>query len=64
MITLALDTSTPTGSVAVMSSGEVIFEETFKADRSHSSSLFAALERARTTFARLDQIAVGLGPGS
>ena len=64
MITLALDTSTPNGSVVVMAFREVAFEETFSADRSHSSSLFAALERARTCFARLDQIAVGLGPGS
>lgn len=64
MITLALDTSTPTGSVAVLAFGEVAYEETFTADRSHSSSLFDALERARACFSRLDQIVVGLGPGS
>src|SRR4051794_17858597 len=64
MITLALDTSTATGSVALIAFGEVALEETFQADRSHSSSLFAALERARSCFSRLDQIAVGLGPGS
>jgi tRNA threonylcarbamoyladenosine biosynthesis protein TsaB len=64
MITLAIDTSTQTGSVVVMAFREVAFEETFSADRSHSSSLFAALERARYCFARLDQIVVGLGPGS
>src|SRR4029434_7235226 len=64
MITLALDTSTSTGSVAVLAFREVAFEETFTADRSHSSSLFAALERARACFSRLDQIVVGLGPGS
>jgi len=64
MITLAIDTSTSTGSVAVVAFREIAFEESFTADRSHSSSLFAALERARYTFARLDQIVVGLGPGS
>jgi tRNA threonylcarbamoyladenosine biosynthesis protein TsaB len=64
MITLALDTSTPTGSVAVLAFGELAYDETFTADRSHSSSLFSALERARACFSRLDQIVVGLGPGS
>jgi tRNA threonylcarbamoyladenosine biosynthesis protein TsaB len=64
MITLALDTSTPTGSVAVLAFRELAYEETFTADRSHSSSLFSALERARSCFSRLDQIVVGLGPGS
>ena len=64
MISLALDTSTPQGSVAVVAFGEVAFEETFTADRSHSSSLFGALERARSCVSRLDQIVVGIGPGS
>jgi tRNA threonylcarbamoyladenosine biosynthesis protein TsaB len=64
MITLALDTSTSTGSVAVLAFRELAYEETFTADRSHSSSLFSALERARACFSRLDQIVVGLGPGS
>ena len=39
-------------------------EEAFTADRSHSASLFAALERARDISPRFDLIAVGLGPGS
>lgn len=64
MITLALDTSTPNGSVAVIAFREVAYEETFTADRSHSSTLFSALERARACFSRLDQVVVGLGPGS
>jgi tRNA threonylcarbamoyladenosine biosynthesis protein TsaB len=64
MITLALDTSTPAGSVVVLAFREVAFEETFTADRSHSSSLFSVLERARSCFSRIDQIVVGLGPGS
>lgn len=64
MISLALDTSTPKGSVAVVAFGEIAFFETFTADRSHSSALFAALEQARSCVSRLDQIVVGLGPGS
>jgi tRNA threonylcarbamoyl adenosine modification protein YeaZ len=64
MIVLALDTSTPRGSVAVFAFGEMVCEEQFTAARSHSSSLFAALEKARASAARFDRIAVGLGPGS
>ena len=64
MITLAIDTSTPRGSVAVHAYGEIVFEESFTADRSHSSTLFASLERARACTNRIHQIAVGLGPGS
>jgi tRNA threonylcarbamoyl adenosine modification protein YeaZ len=50
--------------VAVYAFGEIAFEERFTADRSHSSTLFTALEKARATAARFDRIAVGLGPGS
>jgi tRNA threonylcarbamoyl adenosine modification protein YeaZ len=64
MKVLALETSTPSGSVAVFSSGELIFEERFTSDRSHSSTLFIALEKARAKADRFDRIAVGLGPGS
>ncbi len=64
MITLAIDTSTPRGSVAIFAYGEMAFEEAFMADRSHSSSLFAALDRARAVVPRFHQVAVGLGPGS
>ena len=64
MATLAIETSTARGSVAVWSAGELLFSETFTAERRHSASLFAALERARGQVARIEQIAVGLGPGS
>lgn len=64
MITLAIDTSTPHGSVAVIAYGEVVLEESFVADRSHSATLFTSLERARKCSNRIDQIAIGLGPGS
>lgn len=64
MITLAIDTSTPHGSVAVFAYGDLVFDESFTADRSHSATLFASLERARACTNRIHQIAVGLGPGS
>ena len=64
MVTLAIDTSTPRGSVAVHAFGQIVFEEQFNADRSHSAALFSILERARMCAARFDQVAVGIGPGS
>ncbi|MEI8341557.1 MAG: tRNA (adenosine(37)-N6)-threonylcarbamoyltransferase complex dimerization subunit type 1 TsaB [Verrucomicrobiota bacterium] len=64
MITLAIDTSTPLGSVAVIEDGAILFNEQFNADRSHSAHLFSSLERALQTAPRYDQIVVGLGPGS
>jgi tRNA threonylcarbamoyladenosine biosynthesis protein TsaB len=64
MITLALDTSTAQGSVALLDGETMLLDERFTADRSHSSSLFAALEKVRARTDRVDQIAVGLGPGS
>jgi tRNA threonylcarbamoyladenosine biosynthesis protein TsaB len=64
MITLAIDTSTPHGSVALLADDAVLFDERFIGDRSHSSSLFVALERVRAQVDRVDQIAIGLGPGS
>jgi tRNA threonylcarbamoyl adenosine modification protein YeaZ len=64
MITLALETSTPRGGVAVFQDGELVFSESFTADRSHSSGLFAVIERALAGKERPGQIVVGLGPGS
>ena len=46
MITLAIDTSTTRGSVALLADGILRLEENFLADRSHSATLFAVLERA------------------
>jgi tRNA threonylcarbamoyladenosine biosynthesis protein TsaB len=64
MLTLALETSTPRGGVALFRDGVLIFSESFTADRSHSSELFAVIERALAPEARPGQIVVGLGPGS
>jgi len=64
MTILAIDTSTNHGSVALLVDGALRLEETFVADRTTSSSLFAVLERAVALAPRLDQVAIGLGPGS
>src|SRR5687768_10954477 len=63
-ITLAIDTSTSAGSVAAIGYKQVVFHEQFTAARNHSSTLFRALERARSHLAQVDVVAVGLGPGS
>jgi tRNA threonylcarbamoyladenosine biosynthesis protein TsaB len=64
MTILAIETSTPRGSVALWRKGALVLDEVFTADRSHSSALFPILQRARALAPKLDLIAVGLGPGS
>lgn len=64
MITLALETSTSHGSVALLADGNVLLDERFSADRSHSATLFNVLANARALASSIDVIAVGLGPGS
>lgn len=61
---LSIDTSTTRGSVALLDGETLVLDEVFSADRSHTSTLFPILERARTLAPRLDRIAIGLGPGS
>jgi len=69
-VILAIETSTSQGSVAILKTGgaepAVLFAESFQAGRSHSSQLFAVLEQALHAVSgeRIDEIAVGLGPGS
>jgi tRNA threonylcarbamoyladenosine biosynthesis protein TsaB len=64
MTILALDTSTNQGSVALLVDGELVLDETFSAERSHTAFLFTVLARARALSSPIDTIAVGLGPGS
>jgi tRNA threonylcarbamoyladenosine biosynthesis protein TsaB len=64
MITLAIETSTPHGSIALLSDRTLLFQEVFISERSHSALLFAALEKARALADHVDHIAIGLGPGS
>jgi tRNA threonylcarbamoyladenosine biosynthesis protein TsaB len=64
VITLALETSTPHGSVAVHDGAALLFSEAFVSERGHSSLLFPLLQAALARVPRVEQIAVGLGPGS
>lgn len=64
MTILAIDTSTHHGTVALLVDGELRLDETFTADRRTSAALFPVLERALAAAPRLNQVAIGLGPGS
>jgi tRNA threonylcarbamoyl adenosine modification protein YeaZ len=64
MVTLVLETSTPRGGVALFRDRDLVFSESFTADRSHSSGLFAVIERALAPDTRPERIVIGLGPGS
>jgi tRNA threonylcarbamoyl adenosine modification protein YeaZ len=64
MTTLALETSTSRGGVALFREGRLLFSESFTADRSHSSELLGVIERALAGQPKPERIVVGLGPGS
>jgi tRNA threonylcarbamoyladenosine biosynthesis protein TsaB len=64
VITLAIETSTASGSIALCEDGRTLLTEHFTADRGHGAGLFASLARARELAPHWDQIAIGLGPGS
>lgn len=68
MVILALDTSTPTGSVAVGRSGEVLAESLLRVRATHSEAVLPAihelLRECRINVSDLEAIAVGGGPGS
>lgn len=59
MITLALDTSTIVGSVALREGDRLLWQTTFPRD-----GLFAALETIPLKLRHVEQFIVGLGPGS
>jgi len=63
---LALDTSTPTGSIALLDGDRVLPEESFESDRSHNAALFGPLRRAlkHTGDTPVDALLSGIGPGS
>jgi len=68
MITLALDTSHPVGSVSLARDGELLGSETFREPSSHLVALGHALDQllvsAALTPAGIDRLAVVTGPGS
>jgi len=68
MITMALDTSHPVGSVSLARDGELLGSETFREPSSHLVALGHALDQllasAALTPAGIDRLAVVTGPGS
>lgn len=62
---LAIELSTPTGQLAVLRDGMVLFESAFTSNRSHNSMLYAPLAGALEAVGEsLGLIVVGTGPGS
>jgi tRNA threonylcarbamoyladenosine biosynthesis protein TsaB len=62
---LAIETSTPRGSVAVVCDGKVCFEKSFTSERSHNAQLFAPLREALDAcVGPLRAVVVGTGPAS
>jgi len=62
---LAIELSTPTGQLAVVRDGNVLFESAFTSNRSHNSMLYAPLAEALAAAGdTLGLIVVGTGPGS
>jgi tRNA threonylcarbamoyladenosine biosynthesis protein TsaB len=68
MITLAIDTSDPRGSVALLKDGAVVARRTHDNTQDYSAWLLpavdAALSEAKTKMEQLDLLAVSTGPGS
>ncbi len=62
---LAIELSTPTGQLAVLRDGAVLYEGAFTSNRSHNSMLYAPLAEALAAAGdTLGLIVVGTGPGS
>lgn len=68
MLTLALDTSSAAGSVALVRDGLVVVERAGDGSRTHGerlpSELMAALDAAGVALKDVDRLAVAVGPGS
>lgn len=64
-LVLALELSTPCGSVAVSDGHSVLFEARFQAKRSHNALVFGPLKQAlEVAGTSLGGVIVGVGPGS
>ncbi len=62
---IAIDTTNPRASIAVVRDDAVVFERHFTSERSHNSQLFAPLAEAlKICSSDLRAIVVGTGPGS
>lgn len=65
-VILAIESSTPRASLALMTGDRCLFESSFASDRNHHAAMFGPLEEAcaRLEGGRLDRVLVGTGPGS
>lgn len=62
---IAIETTNPRASVAVVREGMLVFEQHFTSERSHNSQLFAPLgEALKLCSSNLRALVVGTGPGS
>jgi len=62
---LSIDTSTQLGQIALLSDGNLVYEEAFTSERSHNSQIFSPLEKALNLCdGKVSLIVVGTGPGS
>jgi len=64
MMTLALETSSPHGSIALGRQGHLIHQATFSENGRHSQALFPAMQRIGVPRLQINRVLVGLGPGS
>jgi tRNA threonylcarbamoyl adenosine modification protein YeaZ len=68
MITLAFDTSSPQGGVALIKDGQVLSKQTWNRGKSHSEFLTPVIEEclseAKLSIQSVQRLAVGRGPGS
>ncbi len=63
---LAIETSTPQASLAVLNDAgaDLLFETQFSSDRAHNSRIFEPLKLALEAASSLTRVVVGTGPGS
>ncbi len=64
MTTLAIESSGPQGSVAVLRDGSLLFDARFECPRGRGTALFEHLEQAMHVAGKPDLVVVGTGPGS
>lgn len=63
---LAIESSTPRASLALLRESRVIFQASFESDRNHNALMFAPLQQALAALAgeSLGAVIIGTGPGS
>ena len=64
MKTLAMEISSPAGSIAVADEGRIVAERRFACERGRGAEVFAALADTRESWRDAAVVALGIGPGS